>query len=128
MLRKYYTILWQSFSNDHVANIKLLNRHLTVTEGFYADVVSTTDPDAANKMILNALIHWLKQDDKIMEFCKVMRILATNRKYAKEVLQFEIGRLPVKCHYCRLRLLNACAYNFQRNYLRNTLCLLSACA
>lgn len=93
MLRKYYTILWQSFSDDHVANIELLSRHLSVTKGFHDDVVSKTDPDAANKLILNGVIRWLKKDDEIMEFCKVMRILATNRRHAKEVLQFQIGAL-----------------------------------
>ena len=94
VLRKYYTILWQSFSDDHIANITLLNRHLTVTEKFYADIVSTTNSEEANKMILNSLIRWLKQDEKIMEFCKAIRVLATNKKYAKEVLQFEMH----KCH------------------------------
>ena len=97
VLRKYYTILWQSFSDNHIENIKLLNRHLAVTEKFYADVVSTTDPNEANKMILNAVIRWLKEDSKIVEFCKVVRILATNRKYAKEMLKFEIGMLDT-CH------------------------------
>jgi len=95
VLRKYYTILWQSFSDNHVANITLLNRHLTVTEKFYDDILSTTDSNEANKMILNALIRWLKLDEKIMEFCKAIRVLATNRKDTKELLQFEIGMFDI---------------------------------
>jgi len=96
-LRKYYNILWQSFSDDHILTVGLLDACIEVKEGFFNEVVATTNPALANQRVLNALIYWLKKDDNIMEFCKVIKRLVKNNKHEKELLEFELGTNPISC-------------------------------
>ena len=99
LLRKYYNILWQSFSDDHILTIGILDTLIEVKESFFDEVVAITNPSQANIKILDALILWLKQDDKIMEFCKVIKRLAMSNKFVKELLQFELGMNTDSCAY-----------------------------
>jgi len=71
--------------------VGILDTCVEVQESFFNEVVAITNPSQANMKILNAVILWLKGDDKIMEFCKLIKRLAVGNKFTKELLQFELG-------------------------------------
>ena len=83
--------MWQCFSDDHITTVGILDTCVEVKESFFNEVVAITNPSQANKRILNAVILWLNQDDRIMEFCKLIKRLAAESKFTKELLQFELG-------------------------------------
>ena len=107
LLRKYYKVLWKSFSDDHITNIALLDAHVEVKERFFNDIITESDPGEANEKILGALILWLDGDRKIMDFCKAIKLLAVKKKFHKEILEFELGTCVHNISYMTLY---ACTY------------------
>ena len=101
MLKKYYNIILESLPDDHTTSISLLSENgenAPVDEGFFSEILSTTDCREANCRILNAVILMMKEDRNIMGLCKLVMMLVGSKKFSKEILEFEAGKLKL-CNF-----------------------------
>jgi len=95
-LKKYYEILLDCFTDDHVTTLCTLCEIVKVDEGFFNQVLSMTNTKEANRRILNALISMLKSDNQLVGFCEVFKALINIRKrFSKEIIEFETGEVIV---------------------------------
>ena len=93
VLKKYYNVILESLPDDHTASISLLSENAPVDEGFFSEILATTDYREANCRILNAMILMIKEDRNIIGFCKLVAMLVGSKRFSKEILEFEAGKL-----------------------------------
>ena len=98
MLKKYYNIILESLPDDHTASISLLSENAPVDEGFFNEILSIADCREANCRILNAMILMMKEDRNIIGLCKLVTMLVGRKRFSKEILEFETGKLKL-CNF-----------------------------
>ena len=100
VLKKYYDMLLESFSDDHVATVNKLNGIIAVNKQFLNEIISMTDHKKANVRILNGIICAIKRDNDVLGFCEVFKALISVRKrFTIEMFEFEAGKKLECIHY-----------------------------
>lgn len=93
ILKKYYSIILESLPDNHTKSISVLSENAPVDEAFFNEILSLTDYKEANHRILNAVILMMKSDNNIIGVCKLVRMLVGSKRFSKEILQFESGKI-----------------------------------
>ena len=91
-MRKYYNILLDCFSDDHITTIGLLSGTVSMREGFFEEIIAHTDPREANERVLNAIIGKLEHDEQLVRVCEIIKAVIGSKQDSDEFLEFEIGK------------------------------------
>jgi len=92
LLMKYYNFLWQSFPQDHMITLERLNKIITLKDDIIDTVVSSTNSEKGNKMILNISLHVLDADEDLRQFYLLVERIISNPKLSKIISVFKNGR------------------------------------
>ena len=92
LLRKYYNILLDCFSDDYITTIGLLSEIVTLKEGFFEEIIAYTNPREANQRILNAIVISLDHDQRLLRVCQLVKALIGSKQDSEEFLEFELGK------------------------------------
>ena len=107
VLKKYYGIILASLPDNHTKSISVLSENAPVDEAFFNEILSLTDCKEANHRILNAIILMMKSDNNIIGVCKLVRMLVGSKRFSKEILEFESGKVITKSF---IRIYITCIY------------------
>ena len=99
-MRKYYNILLNCFSDDHITTIGLLSATVSLREGFFEEIIAHTDPREANERVLNAIIGKMEHDQQLVSVCEIVKAVIGSKQDSDEFLEFEIGKY--KCTYVKV--------------------------
>ena len=92
VLRKYYSNLADSFFDDHITTMGILQTKFYVKDTFFSDIISMTDHKMANQRMLNALMILIQADNQMMNFCGAVLDLCSRDKFCDELVEFTKGR------------------------------------
>ena len=92
VLRKYYSNLADSFYDDHITTMSILQTKIYVKETFFRNIISMTDHKMANQRMLHALMVLIQADDQMMSFCGAVLDLCSRDKFCNELVEFTRGR------------------------------------
>ena len=94
LIRKYYKSILNSLPDDHFVTLSTLSEVIEVEDFFFDQVLNCTNSKRANQRMLNSIIMLIKGDDQLASsFCRCIRILAGNKPFTAEMLEFQLGMM-----------------------------------